>query len=579
MALLIQRRQPDPALQLPEDLHPLVRRVLLRRNLASAAELDLSLRQLLPPESLLGIEQAVALLMGHLERQGRVLVVSDFDADGATSCAVALRALRGLGFKHLDYIVPNRFEYGYGLTPEIVALAAQRQPDLIITVDNGISSVAGVQAARQAGIQVLITDHHLPGQILPDADAIVNPNQPGCSFASKSLAGVGVIFYLMLALRARLRDSGWFDAGGITEPNLADLLDLVALGTVADVVPLDRNNRILVSEGLRRIRAGRACAGILALLQVSRRKRETLLATDLGFAIGPRLNAAGRLDDMSLGIECLLTGSDQAAYAMAIQLDSLNSDRRLIEGEMREQAFRSLEKLDLNDVGMPAGLCVYDPAWHQGVIGILASRIKDKYHRPVIAFADAGLSEDGSTELKGSARSIQGFHIRDALDAIASRNPGLVSKFGGHAMAAGLSLAKPQLAEFSEAFSRYAAEQLGEEQLQAKVLTDGELAESELGLPAAEAIAEAGPWGQGFPEPLFDGLFKVIESRVLAERHLKLKVMPPDGLISVEAIAFNAPLDEPVQPGDRLRLVYRLSVNEFRDLRQPQLLIEQFEKV
>lgn len=579
MALLIQRRQPDPALQLPEDLHPLVRRVLLRRNLASAAELDLSLRQLLPPESLLGIEQAVALLMGHLERQGRVLVVSDFDADGATSCAVALRALRGLGFKHLDYIVPNRFEYGYGLTPEIVALAAQRQPDLIITVDNGISSVAGVQAARQAGIQVLITDHHLPGQILPDADAIVNPNQPGCSFASKSLAGVGVIFYLMLALRARLRDSGWFDAGGITEPNLADLLDLVALGTVADVVPLDRNNRILVSEGLRRIRAGRACAGILALVQVSRRKRETLLATDLGFAIGPRLNAAGRLDDMSLGIECLLTGSDQAAYAMAVQLDSLNSDRRLIEGEMREQAFRSLEKLDLNDVGMPAGLCVYDPAWHQGVIGILASRIKDKYHRPVIAFADAGLSEDGSTELKGSARSIQGFHIRDALDAIASRNPGLVSKFGGHAMAAGLSLAKPQLAEFSEAFSRYAAEQLGEEQLQAKVLTDGELAESELGLPAAEAIAEAGPWGQGFPEPLFDGLFKVIESRVLAERHLKLKVMPPDGLISVEAMAFNAPLDEPVQPGDRLRLVYRLSVNEFRDLRQPQLLIEQFEKV
>lgn len=578
MALLIQRRQPDPALQLPEDLHPLVRRVLLRRNLASAAELDLSLRQLLPPESLLGIEQAVALLMGHLERQGRVLVVSDFDADGATSCAVALRALRGLGFKHLDYIVPNRFEYGYGLTPEIVALAAQRQPDLIITVDNGISSVAGVQAARQAGIQVLITDHHLPGQILPDADAIVNPNQPGCSFASKSLAGVGVIFYLMLALRARLRDSGWFDAGGITEPNLADLLDLVALGTVADVVPLDRNNRILVSEGLRRIRAGRACAGILALVQVSRRKRETLLATDLGFAIGPRLNAAGRLDDMSLGIECLLTGSDQAAYAMAVQLDSLNSDRRLIEGEMREQAFRSLEKLDLNDVEMPAGLCVYDPAWHQGVIGILASRIKDKYHRPVIAFADAGLSEDGSTELKGSARSIQGFHIRDALDAIASRNPGLVSKFGGHAMAAGLSLAKPQLAEFSEAFSRYAAEQLGEEQLQAKVLTDGELAESELGLPAAEAIAEAGPWGQGFPEPLFDGLFKVIESRVLAERHLKLKVMPPDGLISVEAMAFNAPLDEPVQPGDRLRLVYRLSVNEFRDLRQPQLLIEQFEK-
>ncbi|MEZ5492438.1 MAG: single-stranded-DNA-specific exonuclease RecJ [Gammaproteobacteria bacterium] len=573
MTLVIERRQVDQSLQLPEGLHPLVQRILARRRLGSVDDLDLSLKKLLAPETLLGMGNAVSLLSSHLQRQSRLLVVSDFDADGATSCALALRALRALGFQNLDYIVPNRFEYGYGLTPEIVQLAVTRNPDLIITVDNGISSLAGVDAAHEAGIQVLITDHHLPGRQLPKADGIVNPNQHGCEFASKSLAGVGVIFYLMLALRAYLRDAGWFELAGRKEPNLAELLDLVALGTVADVVPLDRNNRILVSEGLKRIRAGRACPGILALLEVSRRRRVNLVAADLGFAIGPRLNAAGRLDDMSLGIECLLTDSGDAAYQMAVQLDSLNSDRRLIEGEMREQAFESLDGLEIAAEAMPAGLCVYDPHWHQGVIGILASRIKDKYHRPVIAFADAG-----EEELKGSARSIPGFHIRDALDAIASQQPELISKFGGHAMAAGLSLDKSCLKEFEAAFAEYAGQHLSNEQLQARILTDGELAPGEFHLSAAEALINAGPWGQGFPEPLFDGRFVVQDLRVLADKHLKLTVLPEGAEAAVEAIAFNASFDDPLQPGDRLRLVYRLSVNEFRDLRQLQLVVEEFEK-
>ncbi len=488
-----------------------------------------------------------------------------------------MRGLSALGFRNLDYIVPNRFEYGYGLTPEIVELAAARKPDLIITVDNGISSLDGVEAARQAGIQVLITDHHLPGERLPDADAIVNPNQPGCGFASKSLAGVGVIFYLLLALRTRLRGAGRFDTAEFPQPNLAELLDLVALGTVADVVPLDHNNRILVSEGLKRIRAGRACPGILALLGISRRKAESLVAADLGFAIGPRLNAAGRLDDMSLGIECLLTDSPEEAYRMAVQLDSLNSDRRLIEGEMREQAFRDLDALDIATEAMPPGLCVYDPQWHQGVIGILASRIKDKYHRPVIAFADAG-NEALPEELKGSARSIQGFHIRDALDAIATRHPGLISRFGGHAMAAGLSLEKRRLEEFSAAFSDYARRKLDPELLLARVVTDGELDADAFALETAEALIAAGPWGQGFPEPVFDGQFSVRDVRVLADKHLKMALVPDGADQTVEAIAFNVSFEEPLEVGDTVRLVYRLGVNEFRDLRQLQLVVEAFEK-
>jgi single-stranded-DNA-specific exonuclease len=579
MALVIHRRHPDPQLQLAAELHPLVQRVLRQRDLASIEQLDLSLNKLLLPTDLLGIDRAVQLLLGHLQRQSKVLIVSDFDADGATSCAVALRAMGAMGFEHLDYIVPNRFEYGYGLTPEIVQLAASRSPDLIITVDNGISSLAGTAAARAAGIEVLITDHHLPGDELPVAEGIVNPNQPGCEFASKSLAGVGVIFYLMLALRSALRDEQWFAKRGIEEPNLAELLDLVALGTVADVVTLDRNNRILVNEGLKRIRAGRACAGILALLQISKRQRHSLVASDLGFSIGPRLNAAGRLEDMSLGIECLLTDSMDAAYQMALQLDDLNSDRRLIESDMREQAFKNLSELGLDEAQMPAGLCIYNEDWHQGVIGILASRVKDKFHRPVIAFADAGSSEQGVSELKGSARSIRGFHIRDALDAIASRHPGLISKFGGHAMAAGLSLDKEHLEAFSRAFDEYAASLLGEDELLARVVTDGELQAEEFDLSAAEALNAAGPWGQGFPEPSFDGMFTIRDLRIVADKHLKLSLDPRSGGGPVEAIAFNADLTQNLQAGDDLQLVYRLSVNEFRDVRRLQLVVEQFEKI
>ena len=579
MALVIHRRQPDQQLQLADDLHPLAQRILRQRDLTSGEQLDLALSNLLPPADLLGIEQAVDLLLEHLDRQHRLLIVSDFDADGATSCALAIKALRAMGFEHLDYIVPNRFEYGYGLTPEIVMLAAERSPDLIITVDNGISSLTGVEAAHAEGVEVLITDHHLPGEQLPAAEGIVNPNQPGCGFASKSLAGVGVIFYLMLALRARLRDQHWFSDRNMEEPNLAGLLDLVALGTVADVVTLDRNNRILVNEGLKRIRAGRACPGILALLQISKRKRQNLVASDLGFAVGPRLNAAGRLEDMSLGIECLLADSTDAAYQMALQLDGLNSDRRLIENEMREQAFKNLDELGISEAQLPAGLCIYNEDWHQGVIGILASRVKDKIHRPVIAFADAGNNDQGVAELKGSARSIKGFHIRDALDAIASRHPRLISKFGGHAMAAGLSLDKNNLEDFSNAFADHAASLLGKDELLARVVTDGELRAEDFDLAAAEALAAAGPWGQGFPEPTFDGEFTVKTLQVLADKHIKFTLDPGSGGVPIEAIAFNADMDAGLQQGDELRLVYRLSVNEFRDVRRLQLVVEQFEKI
>jgi single-stranded-DNA-specific exonuclease len=541
------------------------------------AELDLSMSKLLSPFGLHGIETAVELLITQQERQGRVLIVSDFDADGATSCALAIQALQLMGFANVDYIVPNRFEYGYGLTPEIVELAKTKNPDLIITVDNGISSHQGVQAAQDSNILVLITDHHLPGLELPAADAIVNPNQTACNFQSKSLAGVGVIFYLMLALRARLRDLNWFELNQLPEPNLSVLLDLVALGTVADVVPLDQNNRILVNEGLKRIRAGKTRPGILSLLEIGNRKKEDLVASDLGFAIGPRLNAAGRLDDMSLGIECLLTNSYSDAFAMAMQLDNLNSDRKLIENEMREEAFSSLEQLTIDEKEVQAGICVYQETWHQGVIGILASRIKDKYHRPVIAFADAGNSERNEEEIKGSARSIPGFHVRDALDAIAAQNPGLISKFGGHAMAAGLSLNKKSFAEFSRAFSSYAESNLSEEELTAKVVTDGEIDSGLFLLGTAQALADAGPWGQGFPEPQFDGLFILRELRVLADKHLKMRVSPADSELVLDAIAFN--VDQNMRPLEKsqLRLVYRLDINNFRNIKKLQLIVSHLE--
>lgn len=576
MSTLIQRRLANPNLELPESLHPLLRRVYSQRNLKNAEELELGLGNLLAPDLFMGMEVATGLLLEALQRRQRILIISDFDTDGATSCVVAIQALRGFGYTHVDYIVPNRFEYGYGLTPEIVELAKTRQPDLIITVDNGISSIEGVAAARQAGIAVLITDHHLPTEEIPAANAIVNPNQHGCGFPSKCIAGVGVIFYVMSALRAKLREIHWFTQQGLKEPNLATLLDLVALGTVADVVPLDRNNRILVDEGLRRIRAGRSCVGIKSLLEVARRDVSKIIASDLGFSVGPRLNAAGRLDDMSTGIECLLADHPGTAYTLALQLDELNKDRKQIESSMRNQAFEHLNELDLEPGELPAALCLFDPRWHQGVVGILAARVKDKYHRPVIAFADVSTGDAQLAELKGSARSIQGFHIRDALAAVASRNPGLISKFGGHAMAAGLSLDKEKFEEFRLAFQHEAERLLDVEQLQAKILSDGPVEPEYFSLEAAAALTWAGPWGQEFPEPVFDGKFNLISHRRVGENHLKLTLSPIQApQQTLDAIAFNVASDQwPAADAREIEIAYRLQINEFRRNQNVQLLVE-----
>jgi single-stranded-DNA-specific exonuclease len=499
-----------------------------------------------------------------------MVVVGDFDADGATSSALCLRALRGMGATQVDYLVPNRFEYGYGLTPEIVAVAATRQPDLIITVDNGISSLAGVAAARERGIRVLVTDHHLPGEKLPPANAIVNPALYGEGFTGRHLAGVGVAFYVMLALRAGLRARGWFTRRGLPEPNLGQLLDLVALGTVADVVPLDHHNRLLVQQGLQRIRAGRCLPGIRALLEVGNRVPARTVSADLGFVIGPRLNAAGRLEDMSLGIECLLADNEAGARTMAARLDALNRERKDIEADMQVQALTVIESLLPDSQEPPAGFCLFDAHWHQGVIGILAARIKDRFHRPVIAFA-----RTGKGELKGSARSIAGLHIRDTLDAIASRHPELLSHFGGHAMAAGLALAEEQLPAFEAAFIAEVSRVLSVEDLQDVIYTDGSLSEEELSLETAKLLREAGPWGQGFPVPQFDGRFEILEQRVVGERHLKMALKPAGGSRRLDAIAFNTGLE--AMTGGQVRLVYRLDVNEYRGIENAQLVVEHIE--
>lgn len=576
MTPVIYRRTASQQESFSAAVTPLLRRILAARQVLTDEHLNLELKNLHPPELLLGLDAAIALLWDALQQQRRILIVSDFDADGATSCVVAIRALRAMGFHHVDYIVPNRFEYGYGLTPEIVELAAQKAPDLIITVDNGISSMDGVRAAQALGIQVLVTDHHLPGNELPPADAIVNPNQHDCHFPSKALAGVGVVFYVMVALRSKLRESGWFAQQNIPEPNMANFLDLVALGTVADVVALDRNNRILVNEGLKRIRQGRACPGLLALLELGKRQRATLVASDLGFAVGPRLNAAGRLNDMALGIECLLTDDPGLARTMAAELDGMNRQRKEIETDMRDQALSGLEQMDFNKEKIPAGLCLYNPQWHQGVIGILAARIKERLHRPVIAFADAGVASTGEEELKGSARSIAGLHIRDVLDSVATRNPGLVTRFGGHAMAAGLTLRKQDYEAFAAAFAAEVDGQLSPDDLAARIATDGEIASAELNMETAQLLRDSGPWGQAFPEPCFDGVFRVVQLRLLADKHLKLMVSPSDcGALLLDAIAFN--VDKSLwgaPPPERVRLVYRLDINEFRGQRTLQLMVD-----
>ena len=567
---IVRRDSPAPGSTLPEDLHPVLRRVYAARSIASADDYAYSLEHLLPLSALGGLPAAVELLQDALVAGQRILIVGDFDADGATSCALCVRALRAMGAADVRYLVPNRFEYGYGLTPEIVEVAAAQSPALIMTVDNGVSSIEGVMAARQRGIRVLITDHHLAGETLPAADAIVNPNLPGEAFPSKSLAGVGVAFYVMLALRAGLREAGWYDRQGIAEPNLARYLDLVALGTVADVVPLDRNNRILVQQGLLRIRAGHCVPGISALLSAGKRNAATVVADDLGFAVGPRLNAAGRLDDMSLGIECLLTDDAGEAQVMAQQLDALNRDRREIEADMQAQALAALRDLDLSEARLPRGLCLFDADWHQGVIGILAARIRERFHRPVVAFAR---SETG--EIKGSARSVSGLHIRDVLDAIATRHPALIRKFGGHAMAAGLTLAETDFPAFAAAFDTEVSRHLSADELATVIWSDGPLSDTELTLDTAQLLRTAGPWGQGFPAPVFDGEFRVLTQRVVGERHLKLNLAPLDGQGHIDAIAFNTPA---LPPGcDSARMAYRLDVNEYRGLVTPQLVIEHIE--
>jgi single-stranded-DNA-specific exonuclease len=556
---------------LPDDLHPVLRRIYLARRVRSALELDRSLERLASPDALLGISRAVELLAQALRDRKRILVVADFDADGATSCALVVRALQALGARDVEYLVPNRFEYGYGLTPEIVQVAAERRPDVLITVDNGISSVEGVRAAQAFGMKVLITDHHLAGAELPPADAIVNPNQPGDQFPSKALAGVGVVFYVMLALRTRLRTDGWFTERGIPEPNLAKLLDLAALGTVADVVPLDANNRILVAQGLARIRAGQCCPGIRALIAVGGREAARLSATDLGFVVAPRLNAAGRLTDMSLGIECLLTDDPQRAQELARKLDQLNRERREIERDMRAQAATAVAALQLES-RLPRGLCLFDESWHQGVIGIVAARVRERTHRPVIAFAPAS-----GTELKGSARSVPGLHIRDALDAIATLHPRLLRKFGGHAMAAGLTLERDCFDDFTAAFDEEVSRWLTEDDLRGTVLSDGELTSAEFTLELAEILRAGGPWGSAFPEPIFDGDFEVVERRIVGQKHLKLALRPSNGGHALQAIAFGAADTAP--DGVRVRAAYRLDVNEYRGYRSLQLVVEHMEPV
>lgn len=549
------------------DLPPLLTRIYAARGVAHAAELEKGLARLLPAHLLKGMDAAVQLLSQALERRQRILIVGDFDADGATASCVGVLGLRMLGAAHVDYLVPNRFDYGYGLTPEIVAVALERQPDLLVTVDNGISSLEGVAAAQAAGLKVLVTDHHLPGAQLPAADAIVNPNQPGCEFPSKALAGVGVMFYVLLALRAHLRSNGWFAQQNIQEPNLAELLDLVALGSVADVVPLDANNRILVHQGLARIRAGRARPGLQAILNVARRDHRRLVSTDLGFIVGPRLNAAGRLDDISLGIECLLSEDADGALWRAQQLEQLNQDRKHIEQSMQREALVQLKDLPLDN--LPFGLCLFEPEWHQGVIGILASRMKERYHRPVIAFADAG-----GGLLKGSARSIPSLHIRDTLDAVAARFPKLISKFGGHAMAAGLSLQAIHYEAFAKAFDAEVRRQLTADDLTGRIYSDGCLAAHEFDLQLAQQLRHAGPWGQRFPEPLFHGDFKIISQRLVGEKHLKLVLQSAQNAPALDAIAFNIDLD--VWPNPTIRhaqVAYTLDINEFRGNQSLQLMV------
>ena len=580
----ITRRRPLCRLEEAADgdanhLHPLLKRIFENRNVQTLDQLDYSLSRLHPPEQLKGIESATSILQQTLDSNGKILVVGDYDADGATATAVALLGLRALGAGRVEYLAPNRFEYGYGLSAEIAEVALRRAPDLVITVDNGISSIAGVALLRAAGVSVVVTDHHLAGAELPEANAIVNPNQPGCDFPSKALAGVGVMFYLLLSLRARLRKTGRFERDQSREPNLAELLDLVALGTVADMVPLDHNNRILVAQGIARVHSGRCRPGLAALMEVAGKLRNNLVASDFGFLIGPRLNAAGRMDDISTGIECLLAEQYQDAMKYAQLLEQNNRDRRRVEQTMQQQAVKIVEEFDLSGVNSERlGLCLFNRDWHQGVVGLVASRIVEKFNQPVIAFAPA---DDG--RLRGSARSVAGLHIRDLLESISTRHPGLIEKFGGHTMAAGLTISAERLDAFSDHFSELVSAHFANNARGGEILTDGELATADFTLETAELVCTASPWGQQFPAPLFDGEFRVTGQKIVGEQHLKMILEPVDGTKSGTksgALSFDAIVFRHVEPGQSapplgtVKAAYQLEVNEFRGRRSLQLLVK-----
>lgn len=570
MAKIIKQRPIYPISDSLKQLHPVLARVYAARGIKDPAQVQHQLKTLARPEQLLGMPQALALLTEALQQQQRILIVGDFDADGATSTSVVVLALRAMGANYVDYLVPNRFKFGYGLTPEIVDVALkEKNPQLIITVDNGISSREGVERAKQAGVKVLITDHHLTGKQLPDADAIINPNQANCPFPSKSIAGVGVAFYVMAALCTHLKNIGWFKHRPM--PKMSDFLDIVALGTVADVVALDDNNRILVAQGLERIRAGQCREGIKALLAVAKRERETVQAEDLAFAVAPRLNAAGRLDDMSHGIECLLADSPILAQQYAQELDDLNIERRSIEGDMQQQALETLQQLNFNEENLPPAIVLFDESWHQGVIGIVAGRLKEKFHRPAIVFAPV---DEQSDLIKGSARSINGIHIRDAIELVTVRHAGLVSYFGGHAMAAGMTIPRANFEAFQQAFSQVIAEQATEELLTAMILTDGELAAQDINLELAQLLRHSGPWGQAFTEPIFVGEFALNDAIVLKEKHLKWLLRHPLTGEDLEAIAFNVDMRQWSAQAQRLFLAYRLDVNTFRHKSRLQLKVD-----
>lgn len=551
------------------DLHPVLKAIYANRGITHSSQLDCSVKQLARFQTLKGLDQAVGTIVQAIKEDAKITIIGDFDADGATSTALCLLALTDMGAKNVDHLVPNRFEFGYGLSPQIVDVAAESGTELIITVDNGIACIDGVAHANALGIKVVVTDHHLPGEQLPDAAAIVNPNQPDCAFPSKMLAGVGVAFYVMLAIRAHLQKFDWFEHQQLPIPNLANYLDLVAVGTVADVVPLDSNNRVLVHQGLQRIRAGKCRPGISAMLEVANRDNKSLSAIDLGFVIGPRLNAAGRLDDMSLGIACLLSNSQSHARNLAVELDRLNQERKSIEHSMQQEALASVSKISLDDKILPNGIVLYQDDFHAGVIGIVAGRLKDQFHRPTIVFA-----EESQDTIKGSARSIKGVHIRDALELVNTRFPNLIIKFGGHAMAAGLSIMKSEYKAFVDAFNSALVEWQDTILQSGSTVTDGGLPNECFSLNFANQLRQAGPWGQGFEEPMFDDVFTLVNQRIVGDKHLKMVVQTEQGEL-IDGIAFNIdPTEWPNPSADSVHLAYKLDINHFRGKSTLQLLVQ-----